>query len=82
MASRATYSAEEATDLLFSSVLDSEDESDIEDDPDFPFPSLSSDDEALPSDAHIVDDQSPSTPERTSSPTSINTASNATIHEL
>ena len=82
MASRATYTAEEASDLLFSSVLDSEDESEIEDDPEFPFPSLTSDDEALLSDAPIADDQSPSTPERPSSPSRFNTASNATIHKL
>ena len=88
MAGRATYSTEEATELLFSSVLESEGESDIEDDPNFPFPSLSQssdDDEVLQSDAPIVDDQLPPTPERPFSPSgseSSDTTSNATIHKL
>ena len=71
--------------LLFSSLLDSEDKSDIEDDPSFPFPSPSSDDEALLSDTSSSDDdQSPTqrTPDHLSTPSSIVTTSNTTTHKL
>ena len=43
MARRPTFSAEEAAQLISSSMFESDCESEIEDDPNFPFPAFGSD---------------------------------------